>query len=122
MTTSPFASLLAIETVAVERGAAHVRVVVREEHTNHFGFAHGGFIGGVADFALELASNSYGDGVRAMALATNTQYHRPAPIGALLEARARETHLGKTTATYHIELSIGEKLIASFTGTVYRKA
>ncbi|MCU0426551.1 MAG: PaaI family thioesterase [Candidatus Kapabacteria bacterium] len=121
MKISPFAHLLAIETIAQERGKSHVRVVVREEHTNHFGFAHGGFIGGVADYALELASNSYDDGTIAMALATSTQYHRPAPLGALLEAHAHETHVGKTTATYHIALSIDGKLVASFTGTVFRK-
>ncbi len=118
MTISPFATLLNIEVVRVEAGAAHVRAEVRDVHTNHFGFAHGGFIGGVADFALELASNSHG--VQAVALTTNTHYHRPAPIGTVLEAKAHETHLGKTTATYHIEITAQDKRIASFTGTVYR--
>jgi acyl-CoA thioesterase len=120
MTISLYATLLAIEVIAVEPGTAHVRAEVREVHTNHFGFAHGGFINSVADFALELASNSHG--VSAVALTTNTQYHRPAPIGTVLEAKAHETYLGKTTATYHIEINADDKRIASFTGTVYRKS
>lgn len=120
MILSPFATLLNIEVVHVEPGTAHVRTEVRDVHTNHFGFAHGGFINSIADFALELASNSHG--VQAVALATNTQYHRPAPIGAVLEAKAHETYLGKTTATYHIEITANDKRLASFTGTVYRKS
>ncbi len=119
MTIAPYATFLAIEVITVEPGTAHVRAEVRDEHTNHFGFAHGGFINSIADFALELASNSHG--ISAVALTTSTQYHRPAPIGTVLEATAQETHLGKTTATYHIEITANGKRIASFTGTVYRK-
>jgi acyl-CoA thioesterase len=120
MVISPFATFLNIEVIHVEPGTAHVRTEVRDVHTNHFGFAHGGFINSVADFALELASNSHD--VSAVALTTNTQYHRPAPIGTVLEAKAQETYLGKTTATYHIEISAKDERVASFTGTVYRKS
>jgi acyl-CoA thioesterase len=120
MVISPFAAFLTIEIVHLERGTAHVRTEVRDVHTNHLGFAHGGFINSVADFALELASNSHG--VNAVALTTSTQYHRPAPIGTVLEAKAHETYLGKTTATYHIEITTKDKRIASFTGTVYRSS
>jgi acyl-CoA thioesterase len=111
--------LLNIEVIEIANGTAHVQAEVCDVHTNHFGFAHGGFINSIADFALELASNSHGGS--AVALTTSTQYHRPAPIGRVLEATARETHLGKTTATYHIEITAKDKRIASFTGTVYRK-
>ncbi len=37
------------------------------------------------------------------------------------EALARETHLGRKSATYHIDVVAGEETIATFTGTVYRK-
>ena len=89
-------------------------------HANRLGFTHGGFIYSVADVVFELASNSHG--VDAVGLTTSTQFHRPSLVGATLEARASETHLGKTVATYHIEVFSDEKLIASFTGTVYRKS
>lgn len=121
MTTekTPYADLLNIKVIFVENGTAHVQTTVRTEHTNHVGTAHGGFINSLADYALELASNSHD--VLAVALSTSTQYFKPAVVGTILEAVARETHLGRKTATYHIDVLAGEETIATFTGTVYRK-
>jgi len=121
MTTkkTPYAELLNIKVLSVEKGTACVQTTVRMEHTNHVGTAHGGFINSLADYALELASNSHD--VLTVALTTNTQYFKPAEVGATLEAIARETHLGRKTATYHIDVVAGEETIASFTGTVHRK-
>ena len=73
MTTkkTPYADLLNIKVIFVENGTAHVQTTVRTEHTNHVGTAHGGFINSLADYALELASNSHD--VLAVALTTSTQ-------------------------------------------------
>ncbi len=118
--THPYAHLLGIKVVEVGMGTAVVEAKVEASHTNKIGIAHGGFMHSVADFAFELASNSHG--VVAVALTTSMQFHRPLSVGAIVKAVASETHLGKTTASYHVELLSEDKLIASFAGTVYRKS
>jgi acyl-CoA thioesterase len=115
----PFAKHLGIEIVPSAQGIAHLRAQVAEIHTNSFGTAHGGFLNALADTALEVASNSYD--VPAVALTTSMQYHKAAPIGTALEITAQETHRGRSTATYHVEITSETNLIATFTGTVYRK-
>ncbi|MFZ1809074.1 MAG: PaaI family thioesterase [Cyclobacteriaceae bacterium] len=116
---NPYADLLGIKVLELEEGTARVSAVVKPEHTNHLGYSHGGFLYSVADYAFELASNSHG--VDAVGLTTSMEFHRSSKVGATIEATARETHLGKTVATYHIEVISDNKRIASFTGTVYRK-
>jgi len=98
----PFAKHLRIEALPAAEGAAHLQARVLETHTNRFGTAHGGFLNALADTALEIASNSHD--VPAVTLATSMQYHKAASVGQLLDVQARETHLGRTTATYHIEI------------------
>jgi acyl-CoA thioesterase len=117
--TIPFAKHLGIEILPASQGAAHLRATVLDVHTNSFGTAHGGYLNALADTALEIASNSYD--VPAVALTTSMQYHKAASIGEALEITARETHRGRSTATYHIEIVLGSILIATFTGTVFRK-
>jgi acyl-CoA thioesterase len=116
---NPYADLLGIIVLELEVGMARVSAVVKPEHTNHLGYSHGGFLYSVADYAFELASNSHG--VDAVGLTTSMEFHRSSKVGATIVAIARETHLGKTIATYHIEVTSDNKRIASFTGTVYRK-
>ncbi|HCM77508.1 MAG TPA: phenylacetic acid degradation protein PaaD [Cytophagales bacterium] len=117
---NPYASLLGIEVVEVSAGMARVKTRVAPQHTNHLGYTHGGFLYSVADYAFELASNSHG--IDAVGLTTSMEFHRPSTVGTALEAVAREIHLGKNIATYHIEVMAENKRIASFTGTVYRKS
>ena len=116
---NPYADLLGIQVLEVGKGTARVSARVGAEHINRLGFTHGGFIYSVADVAFELASNSHD--VDAVGLTTSMQFHRATTVGATIEAVAKETHLGKRIATYHIELFNEHKIIASFTGTVYRK-
>ncbi len=117
--TIPFAKYLDIEILPTSQGMAHLQAVVRENHTNSFGTAHGGYLNALADTALEIASNSYE--VPAVALTTSMQYHKAAPVGMALEIRAHETHRGRSTATYHITITSEASVIATFTGTVFRK-
>jgi acyl-CoA thioesterase len=117
---NPFADHLGIKVIEVQNGMARVRVTVEAHHANHHGYAHGGFLYSVADFAFELASNSYG--IPAVGIATNMFFHRPSPVGSVLEAVAAETHLGKSVATYRVDVYSKEKLIAAFMGTVHRKS
>lgn len=114
-----FMNLLGLEAEVPAPGQARVRGTVRPEYLNLLGTAHGGFVYTLADAAFALASNSHG--TPAVALSTHMEYLQPGQPGDLLEARAVEVHLGYRTGVYRVEVYSGEKLVAVFTGTVYRK-
>ncbi|MDR7427617.1 MAG: hydroxyphenylacetyl-CoA thioesterase PaaI [Armatimonadota bacterium] len=115
-----YAQSLGLEVLSVEEGRAHLRAVVRPEHLNIHGTAHGGFLYSLADEAFALASNSRG--TPAVALTACMAYFRPVVAGEVLEAIAAEEYLGRRTATYRVEVRRGDELVALFTGTVHRMA
>ena len=104
----PFMNALGLDAEVLAPGQARVWGMIRPEFLNSWGSAHGGFLYSVADAAFALASNSHG--TLAVALAAHIEY-----------VRAREVHLGRRTAVYRVEVCSGAKLLALFTGTVYRK-
>lgn len=55
-----------------------------------------------------------------MALSCRMDYFRPLGAGARVEARAVEVNLSRRTATYRVEVVSEGKLVALFTGTVFR--
>ncbi|MCS6965129.1 hydroxyphenylacetyl-CoA thioesterase PaaI [Thermoflexus sp.] len=114
----PFMTTLGMEGEILSPGRARTRGIVRPEHLNLHGTAHGGFVYTLADAAFALASNSHG--VRAVALSTHMEYLRPVQAGDSLEAIAEEIHRGSRTALYRVEVRRGEELVAWFTGWVYR--
>jgi acyl-CoA thioesterase len=91
---------------------------VRPEHLNIHGSCHGGFLYSLADAAFALASNSHG--TPAVALSTQMQYFKAVKAGDRLEAHASEENLGRRTATYRIEIRSEGRVVALFTGTVFR--
>lgn len=115
----PYVSELGAVIKKAVNGQAEVVAVVKEVHLNRFGTAHGGFIYSIADIALEAASNSHG--IQAVAISTSIQYFKPLKNGAEVKAIATEVNLGKNTATYQVQVISEEQLIATFTGTVFRK-
>jgi acyl-CoA thioesterase len=66
-----------------------------------------------------MASNSHGP--LAVGLSAHMQYFKPSRVGETVEAIAREVNLTRRTGVYQIEVRSGGELIATFTGTVYRK-
>lgn len=110
---------LGLHAEVLAPGQARVWGTVRPEFLNSWGSAHGGFLYSVADAAFALASNSHG--TLAVALAAHIEYVRASEVGATVEARACEVHLGRRTAVYRVEVCSGAKLLALFTGVVYRK-
>jgi acyl-CoA thioesterase len=119
-TTDPYMQLLGLETRLVEPGRAVVAAQVKPEHLNIHGACHGGFLYSLADAAFALASNSHG--TAAVALTTQMQYFKAVQAGEHLEAHALEEHLGRRTATYRIEVRSNGRVVALFTGTVFRFA
>ncbi|GIW24792.1 hydroxyphenylacetyl-CoA thioesterase PaaI [Meiothermus sp.] len=117
-TTDPYMQLLGLETLRVEAGKAVVAARVRPEHLNIHGSCHGGFLYSLADAAFALASNSHG--TPAVALSTQMQYFKAVKAGDRLEAHASEENLGRRTATYRIEIRSEGRVVALFTGTVFR--
>ncbi|NTV96641.1 MAG: hotdog fold thioesterase [Thiobacillus sp.] len=100
-------------------GSARVWGVLRPEHLNSTGSAHGGFLFSLADSAFALASNSHG--ALAVALSAHIEYFKTTRAGERIEAHAREVSLTRRTGVYQVEIRADAGLIAQFTGTVYRR-
>ena len=115
----PFASHLGLNSESTAPGTARVWGRIGAEHLNFHGTAHGGFLYTLADMAFGLAANSHD--VPAVALATHMEYLQPGKLGDEVEATASEVHLGRSTGLYRIEVRSGGQLLATFTGTVFRK-
>ena len=117
-TIDPYMQLLGLQTRLLEPGRAVVTAQVKPEHLNIHGNCHGGFLYSLADAAFALASNSHD--TPAVALSTQMLYFKAVRVGEYLEAHASEENLGRRTATYRIEIRSKERVVALFTGTVFR--
>jgi acyl-CoA thioesterase len=115
----PLSRLLGFELVERRVGYARLEGSVRPEHCNAYGNAHGGFVFSLADTAMGVASNAHGP--RAVALAASIHLTRPARVGETLVAEATELSRGARAASYEVEVRAGTRLVAAFTGTVYRQ-
>ena len=114
-----YAELTGIKLLEVSEGRAKAMLEITENHLNSAGTVHGGVIFTLADFAFEVASNSYGT----LAVAINAQISFFKAVSAgVLYAEAKEVSLHPKLASYAIDVTneTGD-LIASFQGMVYRK-
>jgi acyl-CoA thioesterase len=115
----PFARLLNIRLLDVSEGYALCEMAYTEAMDNLHGMAHGGAIFSLIDEAFEISSNSHG--TVAVALNMNVTYVQAAKRNSVLRAESREVARGKKTATYRIDVTDGEGLIAVCQALVYRK-
>ena len=114
-----FARLLGFRIVEMDEGYAKVEAEVGEEHLNAADVLHGGFLFSLADYAFAVASNSRND--LSLAVSANILFHKGISDGTVT-ATAREIRAGKSVAAYSVEIHDGNgTLLATFTGTVYRK-
>jgi len=107
---------LGIEVEALGPEAARLSLLVRPEHANLHGTAHGGLLYALADAAFALISNQ---GARAVALSTRIDYFRPVAVGARVQAEAEPVHRGRKVASYRVRLLASGCLVAQFVGTVF---
>lgn len=116
----PYANLLTMTLHECKKGYAEVRLTVTERMLNFHGFAHGGLIFSLADYAFAAASNSHGR--TAVGLNVHMSYLAPGKIGDELVCIATETKRTPKIALYDMKtrLSTGE-LIATMEGMVYIK-
>ena len=118
----PFSKFLRAELVGFVDGCVELRIPIRTELEQHYGFVHGGVISSVADSALTFAgATCVGSAVVTSEFKIN--FTRPAK-GDFLVARATVVHCGRTQAVCHCDVfaSAGgvESLCATALGTIVR--
>jgi acyl-CoA thioesterase len=118
MQLDPFMRALGFTGGITAPGEARLAAVVKPEHLNNWGSAHGGFLFALADSAFALAANSHEQ--LAVSLAAHIEHMKPCQAGDTLTADAREINLTRRTGVYQVEIRKDEVLIALFTGTVHR--
>lgn len=113
-----FAKSIGLEIIEIGQGSAKIRAVVNKQMLNAMGNTHGAALFALADFALAVASNSYGEA----AVSTNVSinYIRASQEGCILEAVATEESRTRKTGLYRIEIrdEKGQKLALAH-GSVY---
>lgn len=117
----PFSVLLGAELVTFEPGRAELRLAVRREHLQQYGFVHGGAVSYLADNALTYAGGSALSGQTVVTSEYKINYLRPA-LGEALIARASVLYAGKSQAVCRCDVFVvkdgEEKLCATAQGTI----
>lgn len=114
-----FAAYVGIKLIEVKPGYAKASLEITDKHLNAVNIVQGGVIFTLADFAFEAASNSYGQ--VSLGINANISYFQ-AGKGKILTAEAVEISASKKIANYNVDVFDEEgKIIARFTGMVYRK-
>jgi acyl-CoA thioesterase len=118
MERDAFSRWLGIRIESVEEGSCTLSLTVRAEMLNGFDIAHGAIAYAIADSALAFASNSRGR--RAVSIETSINHLEPLHEGDTITATAREDAVRNKLGFYTVDLRLGDRPIARFTGTVYR--
>ncbi|GHF52810.1 acyl-CoA thioesterase [Deinococcus metalli] len=115
-----YADTLGLSVLEAAPERTRVTVPVTDAGVNMHGTAHGGLIFSVADEAFAVISNLH---AQAVAIETHLSFFRAARPGDVLVATATPERVGRTLATYRVEIRNGEEgdLLALFTGTVSRR-
>ena len=114
-----FSQWLGIEVLEIKDGYSKIKMTVRKEMINGFGFVHGGIAFSLADSAFAFACNNRN--VLSVALDTSINFIKPVHVGDVLTAEAKELHNGKSTGLYHITITNqNNHIIALFKGLCYR--
>jgi uncharacterized protein (TIGR00369 family) len=124
LATQPFSMLLGAEVAAMSPGRVDMQLVLKPEHLQQNGFAHGGVVSYLADNALTFAG---GTAMQAPVVTSEFKinYVRPA-VGERLIARASAEAVSKTQAVCRCEVFVvkdgAEKLCALAQGTIVKLA
>lgn len=116
-----YAETLGIRVLDATPGLTRVTLTVTEGGLNMHGTAHGGLLFSLADEAFAVISNLE---AQAVAVETHLSFFRAAHAGDQLVAVATPERVGRTLATYRVEVRRGEEgeVLALFLGTVARRA
>ncbi|AAF11862.1 hydroxyphenylacetyl-CoA thioesterase PaaI [Deinococcus radiodurans R1 = ATCC 13939 = DSM 20539] len=115
-----YAEVLGMTILDASPDLTRVALTVTEAGLNMHGTAHGGLIFSLADEAFAVISNL---DAQAVAAETHMSFFRAAREGERLVAVATPERVGRTLATYRIEVRRGEEgeVLALFLGTVSRR-
>ncbi|MGH8926781.1 MAG: PaaI family thioesterase [Acidimicrobiia bacterium] len=117
LSADPYSTGLGIRLDQVGDGSITITMTVTETMVNFHGGMHGGALFSLADCALSLYSNSYGD--RAVAIDTHMVFSSPVLPGEVLTAVVDEVSRGRSLATYRVVVRRADDRVAGhFTGTV----
>ncbi len=105
---------LGMEIVSVGPGRAVLRMTVREDMVNGHDIGHGGLTFTLADSAFAFACNSYDR--RTVAAGAEIRFRAPTRLGDVLTATAVERSREGRSGVYDVEVTDGEKLVATFVG------
>ena len=105
---------LGMELVEVGPGRAVLRMTVREDMVNGHAIGHGGLTFTLADSAFAFACNSYDR--RTVAAGAEIRFRAPTRLGDVLTATATERSREGVTGVYDVEVSNGERVVATFVG------
>ncbi|KFN49792.1 hypothetical protein P873_09560 [Arenimonas composti TR7-09 = DSM 18010] len=118
--SQPFSRLLGAELTAFAADAVELRIPLRPELLQQFGFAHGGLIAYAADNALTFAGGA-ALGPSVLTAEFKINFLRPVK-GEVLVARAAVVHAGRRQAVCRCELFVqddaGEHACAVALGTI----
>ncbi|WP_412026682.1 hydroxyphenylacetyl-CoA thioesterase PaaI [Deinococcus yunweiensis] len=115
-----YAAALGMTVLEATPDRTRVALTVPGTGLNIHGTAHGGLIFSLADEAFAIISNQH---AQAVAVETHLSFFRAAYEGDLLVAVATPERVGRTLATYRVEVRRGEEgeVVALFLGTVSRR-
>lgn len=115
-----YADTLGMRLLEATPGLTRVTLTVTEGGLNMHGTAHGGLLFSLADEAFAAISNLE---AQAVAVETHLSFFRAARPGDELVAVATPERVGRTLATYRVEVRRGEQgpVLALFLGTVSRR-
>jgi phenylacetic acid degradation protein PaaD len=118
LASDQYASGLGIRLVEVGAESISLEMPVAESMTNFHGGLHGGVLFSLADCALSLYSNSYGE--PAVAVDTHMVFSAAVTPGERLSAVVEELNRGRSLASYRVLVRRTDgKLAGHFTGTVF---
>ena len=90
---------------------------VDKENCNAGGTAHGGMLMAIADYAL-CTTTMKDPKSPVITVSFHSEFISPAPLGSLLEVRAKVTKKGKSLAFSKGNIKVEEELILNFGGVV----
>jgi acyl-coenzyme A thioesterase PaaI-like protein len=93
-----------------------IGIQVAEAHCNALGVAHGGFLLTLLDFAMSWGSADPDDVLPGVTLSLTTNFLRPAPLGAWLEARVTVERTSPSVMFNRCALMHGDEQIAAAQG------
>ena len=115
MSNDKSSQALGIEVSIPSPGEAIATMTVREDMANGWDVIHGGLTFTLADTAFAFACNAYDN--QTFAASGQIEFLRPAVVGDVLTATAREEHRGRRSGHYTVSVqNQRDELVALFRG------